>query len=215
MSNLFTRMKDSISADLHAILDHKEEKNPISMLNQYLRECEKETENVRSLVERQYKLKDEFQRELQDAGRMAAKRKHQAEVAERAGERELMQFALKEHEQYTEREQRLTLATQEASSQLENLEQKYEEMKHKLKDMNLRRLELMGRENTARAQAKMNTVLHSSERSYASQARFDEMERYIDRLEYQVQTNYYRSTIDAKTEALEKGLELEKTNTPS
>ncbi|KZZ82717.1 MULTISPECIES: PspA/IM30 family protein [Bacillaceae] len=215
MSNLFTRLKESITADLHEILDQKEEKNPIAMLNQYLRECEKETEKVRGLVERQYKLKDEFKRELQEATRMAAKRKHQAEVADQAGESELKQFAEKEYEQYTDREQRLTNSLRETSAQLEQLEQRYEEMKHKLKDMNLRRMELMGRENTARAQSKMNKVLKSSEESMASSSRFEEMERYIDRLEYQVQTNYYRSTIDAKTEALEKGFNLQKTNSPS
>ena len=44
MSNLFTRLKNSISADFHQILDEKEQKNPISLLNQYLRQCEHEVE---------------------------------------------------------------------------------------------------------------------------------------------------------------------------
>jgi len=63
MTNLFTRIKNTITADLHEALDQKENKNPIAMLNQYLRECEQETEKVRKLLQRQYTLKDEFTRE--------------------------------------------------------------------------------------------------------------------------------------------------------
>lgn len=47
MRNLFTRMKETISADLHQLLDHKEQKNPIAALNHYLRQCEQETEKVK------------------------------------------------------------------------------------------------------------------------------------------------------------------------
>ena len=43
----------------------------------------------------------------------------------------------------------------QSDKQLVELEQKYEEMKDKLKkDMNIRRLELMGRENVTRAKIK-------------------------------------------------------------
>ena len=81
MTNLFTRFKNTILADLHGALDQKEQKNPIALLNQYLRECEQETEKVRKLVERQYRLKDEFTREYNQASELAAKRKSQADIA--------------------------------------------------------------------------------------------------------------------------------------
>ena len=67
MANLFSRIKNTVLADLHDALDHKEQKNPIALLNQYLRECEQETEKVRKLLERQYQLKDEFTREYRQA----------------------------------------------------------------------------------------------------------------------------------------------------
>ncbi len=107
MANLFTRIKNTILADLHNVLDEKEQKNPIALLNQYLRECEQETEKVRKLLERQYKLKDEFTREYQNAVSLAAKRKSQAEIAANANETELYQFALNEQQQYEERASRL------------------------------------------------------------------------------------------------------------
>lgn len=212
MTSLFTRMKNTILADLHELLDQKEQKNPIAMLNQYLRECEKETEKVRKLIERQYLLKNEFSREYHQALEMAAKRKRQAEIAEKAGEPELYEFAHHEYIQYTERANRLNEAKKQAEIQLEQLERKYEELKHKLKDMHLKRMELMGRENIARAQYRMNKIFAEHQYSEDPFKRFYEIEKYLERLEYQVNTDYFRHTIDGKIAQLEKKLKNEETN---
>ena len=204
MANLFSRIKNTVLADLHDALDHKEQKNPIALLNQYLRECEQETEKVRKLLERQYRLKDEFTREYRQAVDLSAKRKHQAEIASQAGETELYQFAANEQQQYEARASRLKEIMEQASGQLVELEQKYEEMKHKLKDMNIRRLELMGRENITRAQHKMNQVLDNQSYSSESYSKFQEIDSYLDRLEHQVNSSYYRNTIDSRIAQLEK-----------
>ncbi|WP_108668775.1 PspA/IM30 family protein [Peribacillus acanthi] len=204
MKNLFNRMINTISADLHELLDNKEQKNPIAMLNQYLRECEHETEKVRKLVERQYRLKEEFTREYHNALQMAEKRARQADVAMQAGESELHTFANNEKTSYEERASRLKESLQDVTNQLVELEHKYEEMKHKLKDMHIKRLELMGRENIARAQNKISNVLEQKSDKNQSYARFDEMESYLDRLEQQVNSSYYRQTIDARIAQLEK-----------
>ncbi|MGP4076194.1 PspA/IM30 family protein [Halobacillus sp. K22] len=204
MGNLFTRMKDSITADLHEVLDQKEQKNPIAMLNHYLRESEKETEKVRKLVERQYRLKDEFAREYQKAQEMAEKRGRQAEIAEKAQETEMYEFAKREQEEYENRAERLKSARQDAIEQLESLERKYEQMKHKLKDMHLKRMELMGRENIARAHHRMNQVIEdTADKPYS---KFSEMDRYIEDLEYKVNSSYYRNTFDSKISQLEKDI---------
>ncbi|WP_078379252.1 PspA/IM30 family protein [Sutcliffiella halmapala] len=206
--NLFTRIKNSISADFHEVLDKKEQKNPISMLNQYLRDCEKEVEKVRNLVERQKLLKEEFVREHYQAADLAKKRKYQADIASKAGESELYEFANREYLQYEERENQLTLSLEKVTQDLTTLEQKYESMKHKLKDMYIKRMELMGRENVARANHRMNQVLESNnpEQSFN---KFNEMESYLERLEHQVDTSYHRSTIDARIAKLEKELPVE------
>lgn len=203
MNNIFTRIKNSVSADLHDLLDQKEQKNPIKMLNQYLRECEQETEKVRLLVERQYRLKEEFTREWNEAKYLAEKRAYQVEVASKAGEVELYDFALVEKNQYEERAVRMQEVLHEASKQLGELEQKYMEMKHKLKDMQLKRMEIMGRENIARANYRMNKVLDNQAGAGKAHMHFEEMEYYLNRLENQVNTNYYRNTIDAKIAQLE------------
>ena len=206
MSNLFTRIKDTVKADLHEVLDQKERKNPIALLNQYLREAELETEKVRKLVERQNQLKDQFRREYHQAVELAEKRKYQARVANKAGEAELEAFASQEQAQYEERAARLQEAMVHAGEQQLELERKYEEMKHKLKDMQIRRLELMGRENVSRANHKMNQVLDNNDFSNKAYSKFTEMETYLDHLEHQVNSSYYRNTIDGRIAQLEKEL---------
>ncbi|MFK9095441.1 PspA/IM30 family protein [Bacillus salipaludis] len=209
MTNLFTRIKNTITADLHEALDQKEKQNPIALLNQYLRQCEQETEKVRKLLERQYTLKDEFTREYHQALELAEKRKYQAEVASKAGETELYQFAAAEHQQYADRVSRLSASLEQTKLQLGDLERKYEEMKHKLKDMNLRRMELMGRENVTRANLRINQVLDSNTYSDKSYSKFKDIENYLDRLEHQVNSSFYRNTIDSKIAQLEKEMKLE------
>lgn len=208
MANLFTRIKDVISADLHEALDQKEKQNPITMLNQYLRQCELETEKVRKLLERQYTLKDEFTREYYHAVELVEKRKHQAEIAAKAGETALCDFATAEQTQYSERAQRLSQALEQANGQLEELERKYGEMKHKLKDMQIRRMELMGRENATRANHRMNQVLETNTYSNKEFSRIQEIENYLDRLEHQVNSAYYRNTIDDRIAQLEKEIKV-------
>ncbi|AYA74542.1 PspA/IM30 family protein [Bacillus sp. Y1] len=213
MSNLFTRLKNTIVADLNEAIEKKENKNPIVMLNQYLRECELETEKVRKLVERQYTLRDGFTRELKQAQELAEKRKYQAEVAQNAGETELFTFASAEQLQYEERAARLSESLRYTENQLQELEQKYEEMKHKLKDMHIRRMELMGRENLSRAHYQMNKVLDNDNYSNPSVSRFQEIESYLDQMEEKINTSYYRNTIDARIAKLEKEMKKEEATT--
>ncbi|HAQ07882.1 MAG TPA: modulator protein [Bacillus bacterium] len=212
MSNLFARIKNTVMADLHEVLDQKEKKNPIALLNQYLRECEAETEKVRKLLERQHQLKEQFTHEHHQASEMAEKRKYQADIAMNAGETELQLFAAQEQTQYEERAARLQEALNNASKQELELERKYEEMKHKLKDMHIRRLELMGRENVTRAHYRMDQVLDNNAYSDKAQSGFADMETYLDNLEHKVNSSYYRNTIDGRIAQLEKEFKSKETH---
>lgn len=211
--NLFERIKNSISADVHELLDQKEEKNPLSLLNQYLRQCELEVNKARKLVERQQLLRDQFARETQEAEAKAAKRAHQAELAQQANETELYQFASQEKEQHETRASKLKESTLQADKDLLELEQKYEQMKHKLKDMQIKRMELMGRENVARAHQKMDRVIDPSNSMKKTAFRFDELETYMDRLEQKVNADYYASSMEAKLAKLEKEWKKEESHT--
>jgi len=212
MTNILTRIKDIIAADLNEALNKKENQNPIAMLNQYLRECERETEKVGKLVHRQSQLRDEFASEYSEAAKMADKRKHQAEVASTSGETELYQFAAAEQHHYEERAQRLQASVTQVTEQLGELERKYEEMKRRVKDMQIRRMELMGRENVTRANLEMNQVLEADSSAGFSFSKFKEIEGYLERLEQKVKSSFFSSTIDERIAQLEKEKSLNLTN---
>lgn len=203
--NLFERIKQTISADLHDVLDKKEMKNPIALLNQYLRDCEKEAKKVSTLIDRHYQLKDEFFREWKQAEYMSQKRNEQSKLAEKAGELELLQMAQQEQQQHEERAERLKASYDETVQQLAQLEQKHREMKLKIKDMQIKRMELMGRENVARVTKKMNQALYASEKDRAF-TRFDEVEHYIANLESRVNGGYERNMLDYQFSQLEQSL---------
>lgn len=208
MSNVFTRIKDSISADIHQALDNKEDKNPIAALNNYLRQSEQEKEKVKKLLQRHYRLKEEFTTEYHKAQDKADKRLKQAEIAKRANEQELYDHAFGEYEEYHTRAKRMKQAREDTVSQVDQLERKYKEMNHKLKDMHLKRMELMGRENVARTNEQINRVMYGNgEQSYN---RFNELENFIEKIEKKVNKAYYESTFDQKIAELEKEFDIKK-----
>lgn len=116
----------------------------------------------------------------------------------------MYQFAIQEKEQHETRADKLKESTQQAEKDLSELEQKYDLMKHKLKDMQIKRMELMGRENVARAHQKMDRVIDPSSSMKKSTFRFDELENYMDRLEQKVNADYHASSMEAKLAKLEK-----------
>ena len=209
MANLFTRIKDTISADFHEMLDQKEEKNPSAHVNQYIRECEQEVRKIKRLVEKQYMIKQDFTRELNQAKQMAAKRKRQADIAQEANEQELYKHALEEQQQFEARVNQLNDMHDKIINDLETLENKYVQMKHKLKDLYVKRMELKGRENVAKAHQGMNKVLQT-ELMEKSVSKFQELESYIERLENTVQSDYRLYTLDAKLAELEKNYSTSK-----
>ncbi len=62
----------------------------------------------------------------------------------------------------------------------------------------------MGRENMTRAQHKMNQVLDNQCILTNPILTFQEIDSYLDRLEHQVNSSYYRNTIDSRIAQLEK-----------
>ncbi|KQL37442.1 PspA/IM30 family protein [Psychrobacillus sp. FJAT-21963] len=203
MTSLLKRLKYSVEADLHKLFDKKEEKNPIAMLNQYIREAEKQTEQTGKWLERQGKLKQELEKELEETLQMVEKRKHQVELATASGEEDLAAFAQAELNAYSERTSVLQNSIQQTTEELFGLERKYEEMKHKIKDMKVRQLQLMGKENVTRAHHQMDRILQpeQKEKNFGT---FQEMEQYIERLGQKLEKEHEITSMEQRLEMLEK-----------
>lgn len=203
MTSLLNRLKYSIEADLHKLFDKKEEKNPIAMLNQYIREAEKQTEQTGKWLERQGNLKQELEKELTETMQMIEKRKNQVDLATNSGEDDLAAFALAEVNAYEERAAVLQNSIHQTTEELFGLERKYEEMKHKIKDMKVRQLQLMGKENVTRAHHQMDRILQpeQKEKNFGT---FEDMEQYIERLGTKIEKEHEITSMEQRLEMLEK-----------
>lgn len=209
MTTLWKRFKYAFEADLHNVFDKKEQKNPIAMLNQYIREAEKQTEKTGIWIERQSQLKKQLEKELLESQEMLEKRTTQLELANQTNEGELIDFAQSEVTAYTNRTEVLQASISRTTEELFGLEQKYEEMKHKVKDMKVRQLQLMGKENVTRAHHQMDRMLQpeSSNNGDKRLAAFDEMEQYIDRLGQRIEKEHEVSSMERRLALLEKNEE--------
>jgi len=198
MTSLLKRFKYSLEADLHELFDKKEKKNPIAMLNQYIREAEKQTEQTGKLLERQAQLKEKLEGELKEASEMLEKRTNQLALATNSGEADLIEFANKEVETYKLRQYTLLTSIETTNKEFLELEQKFETMKHKIKDMKVRQLQLMGKENVTRANHKMDHVLKSK-----NETNFDDLSTYIDNLATNIEKDYETTQLEARLRQLE------------
>ncbi|QGG50553.1 PspA/IM30 family protein [Lysinibacillus pakistanensis] len=197
--NLFQRFKYTIEADLHQVFDKKEQKNPIAMLNQYIREAEKQTEQTGTLLARQGQLKEKLEQELKQNAELLTKREAQLKLATTSGEQDLIDFATDEVAAYTARNNTLQASIEASTREYFELERKFETMKHKIKDMKVRQLQLMGKENVTRAHHQMDGMLAKNNKT-----NFEDLEAYIDKLAYQIDKDHEVTTFEARLAQLEK-----------
>ncbi|QPC45735.1 PspA/IM30 family protein [Mangrovibacillus cuniculi] len=204
MSTFMQRLTNTVMADLHAVLDKKEEKNPIATLNHAFRQAEKETEKVGELVNRQYRLVDEWETKLDQSKKQLAKRENQLVLANHHQEKELITFAEKEVARFTTLIEDLSQTLQEAKTEVTRLEMKYTEMKNKLEDMRIRQLKVMQQENVVRATEKANHLVDASKYEGTLESKVSQVEKYMKRMEEKLTRQQRFDSIDQRFEELEK-----------
>ena len=202
MTDFFTKLKKTLEADLYEVMETKDKKHPLYKLNQYLRESENEVGQVQRLIERQYRLKDEVKREHQTACDMAQKRKGQAEIARGTeGAQELYEYAVREQTIYEERASHLEHMLVQIELDLKQLEEKFTAMQQSLKDMHIKRLELMGQDNLSKVHGKMEELI---EKGRVPSGKRKSSNRDNDSLDMRVRANHYGMIMDTRLAAMEK-----------
>src|SRR5690606_37311537 len=91
----------------------------------------------------------------------------------------------------------------QSEQELITLERKFEEMKHKVKDMKVRQLQLMGKENVTRAHRRMDQFI-SPENGDKQVSSVEEMNAYIENLGGKINREYEASSMERRLEMLEK-----------
>ncbi|AIY06478.1 hypothetical protein Plano_2513 [Planococcus sp. PAMC 21323] len=203
MTTLWDRLKFAVATDVDMLVTKKEEKNPLALLNRYITEAENQTTTTGKWVERQAQLNGKLEKELTEASAMLHKRQCQLELAQASGEADLADFAAREVQIYTTRAKTLQSNLDENIAEFTELEQRYEEMKHKVKDMKVKQLQLMGKENATRAHFQMDKLL-SPELVAERIGSFEDMTSYITTLGTKVEERHERSAMERRLEFLEK-----------
>ena len=202
MTTLWERLKFAVAADVDLVMTKKEEKNPLAALNRFIAEAEKQTATTGKWVERQTQLTAKLEHELAEASAMAKKRQTQLGLAKASGESDLSRFAELEVSAYSKRVSELEQSLAENLEEITRLEQRFEEMQHKVKDMKLRQLQLMGKENAARAHHQMDNVLASG--FDAEKLGLGNMSAFVESLGREEDEVQQHSTMEHRLESLEK-----------
>ncbi|HJV44980.1 MAG TPA: PspA/IM30 family protein [Bacillota bacterium] len=173
---IFRRVRDITLAAVNEMLDHVED--PIAMLNQYMRDMENEISEAEVAVARQVAMEKKWAATLTELRDRVAKRERQADLAISTGEDEIARLALSDKlvtEQKVEEYQGIYETAQQQTAklrdQLQELKEKYYEMRNK-------RSILMSRANVAQATEKMNQAIINIDSSVAAIG-FSRMEERI------------------------------------
>lgn len=179
---MLKRMRDIVVATVHEVLDHLED--PRSMIKQYLRDVEEEIRKAKDAIIRHQVMAERFERQAEEALRMVARRKMQAEQALDAGEEELSRKALSEMkhwearaDQYRKDADKTAEQVRELKEQLSRLEKKYQELRDK-------KNALIARANAAKTKQRIHTTLYKIDSESAIKG-FERMEERIAQMEIQ------------------------------
>lgn len=158
MNELWYKFKFAVQDDIEQITAKRNTQNAADVLNETIKEAEQQTKAVGKLLERQRILRDEVTKELLEAEQLTDKRTEQLSLAEATGDEALINYAKDEAEAYSRRRDELRSLETDTTESMIALERRFESMKHKVKDMQVRRLKLMGEENAKRANSRMDRI---------------------------------------------------------
>ncbi|WP_432353903.1 PspA/IM30 family protein [Sporosarcina sp. A2] len=158
MNELWYKFKFAVQEDIEHVTAKRKSQNAADVLNETIKEAEQQTKAVGKLLDRQKVLRDEVVKELLEAEHLTDKRTEQLALAEAMGEEELINYAKDEVEAYSLRTDELRSLETDTTESIIALERRFESMKHKVKDMQVRRLKLMGEENAKRANIRMDRI---------------------------------------------------------
>ncbi len=203
---IFKRLKRIVTADINEVLDKMED--PLSMLNQYLREMETQLDGTKRALADQLYLEKKYELLVDDEEVLVTKRARQAELAVSRGEDEIAKLALQEkilHEtkvnSYREQYEITKQQTEKLKEQISKLVEKFQELQYK-------KLVLASRAHAAKSIQHGQAVLASfqSEQAVSGFAKAEEQVRKLEAVAA-ASTHFYEITNKSEQAGLEYQLQ--------
>jgi phage shock protein A len=180
------RIVEMTKASVHEVLDQLE--NPSVMLNQYIRDMQREIERVESTLHAQQVEERRLQKQADEAWKAAREREEQAAEAVRQGKDDAAQQFIAEKIQYEQRAVEYTQLKDQCRQNIEAMQEQLTAMKAEWHRMKERRVSLVNRAETARAKINLNRISSGSPFSDASPfGKFEKMEERIAQWEAQAE----------------------------
>jgi phage shock protein A len=185
--SIFKRVRDITMAAINEALDHVED--PVSMLNQYMRDMEDEICKAEQALVRQIATEKKWSLHIAETKDTIAKRIRQAELAVDRGEDEIARQALSDKQLCEIRLQEFSQQHDTVLGQNKALRQQLQELKDKYYEMKNKYAYLLSRANAAQTKQHINQALRMDTESAASG--FARMEEKIMALEAKSDAGQY------------------------
>ncbi|MFD2117357.1 PspA/IM30 family protein [Paenibacillus yanchengensis] len=155
--SVFDRLFRIGKANVNHAIDKMED--PVKMIDQILREIDKDLEKVTAATTSQIAVEKRFERELNAAKEMAEKREQQAIQALSGGDEQLAREALTDKKRFDDKVSKIQASYDQAKASSDRLKQQLQDMKERVAEMKTQRSTLIAQAEAAKAQEKINQVM--------------------------------------------------------
>ncbi|MBN6187339.1 PspA/IM30 family protein [Aneurinibacillus sp. BA2021] len=208
--SLFKRVRDITVATMHQMLDHVED--PVTMLNQYMREMENEISQAELAIARQIAVEKKWKMMLDETKARIEKRERQARLALEAEDEMIARRALEDKLLCEGRAEEYRAQYEASRQQTGMLREQLQELKDTFYEMRNKKAALLARANAARTSKQMNQTLYSINTEHAARG-FGRMEERIMMMESEAETlrqmRPYHLSLDEQIRNEERSAQVE------
>jgi phage shock protein A len=209
MTNIFSRFRDIVSANLNAMLDRAED--PDKMIKMMINEMEDTLVEIKADCAGAMATKKKVERALDEVRSRTDAWAEKAELAVNKGREDLAREALLEKRRYMERAEALEDEAAETQGIIDQYKEQIELLEEKINTAREKQRLLVQRAVHAQGKKKAQADIRRFDASEAI-ARFEQFENRIERMEAEADlVNFGRKpTLDQEFAELEKDEELER-----
>ena len=182
---IFSRMADIINSNINALLDKAED--PQKLIQLIIQEMEDTLVEVRSSSVKVLADRKTAKRRIQHLHREVDEWENKAKVAVRKGREDLARAALYEKQVLVDEIVAIEGELKALDEHIEHLDKEIEQLQQKLNDAKAKQKTLAMRNKTVESRLKVKTQIHRESIDDAF-ARYEGLERRMDRLEGQVES---------------------------